>query len=266
MIVNAVRKRKSDVLLEFGEDSVLLIDPALVKKFGLRPDSEFDLAELLKQNEPFSRKRAASCALDYLEKSSRSVKQLTEHLFSKNLQASVIEETVKELLSRNLLNDRDLASRVTENMISSGKSLRKTKEKLYRAGIGREVIAETASAVDGTAERGNLMEFLKRKNESLRRTPPLLRREKMIRSAVSAGFCASDASGIAEELTADDDPADYEDYYMELGRRRLRALMDKDLTEKELRKRFVSEMRKKGSPMGFIDECLREAEDSESDG
>lgn len=265
MIVNAIRKRKNDILLEFGDDSVLMIDPCLVKKFSLAPEREFDLAELLRENEAFSRKKAAGYALDYLEKSSRSVRQLRDHLFSKNLQASVIEDIIKELISKNLLNDRDLASRVAEGMISSGRSLRKTKEKLYRSGIDPDMIAETTSFVDTPTETDNLRSFIRKKNETLKRYPPAIRREKMIRSAVSAGFSASAASGEAEAVTAQDDPNDFGDYYKEAGRRRLRTLMGKGLSEKDLRKRFTADMMKKGSPRVFIDECLREAEDDGCD-
>lgn len=263
LIVNAIRKRKNDTLLEFGDGSVLLVDPELVRRMGLEADSGFDLKELLRENEEFSRRRAAEYALDYLEKSPRSVKQVTDHLFSKNLQASAVRQTVEKLTGAGLLNDRDLARNTAESMASSGRSLRKIREKLLRKGIDDDTIRENTSFLDSGTEEANLREFLRKKNESLKRYPPAVRREKLARSAVSAGFSSSDALRAAGELTGRDDPEDYGDYYRDTGEKRLRELLAKGLSEKELRRRFASDMRKKGSPPRFIDECLRHIEEEE---
>ena len=261
MIVNAIRKRKNDTLLEFGDGSVLLVDPALVKRMGLEADSEFDLNELLRANEEFSRRQAAECALDYLEKSPRSVKQVTDRLFSKNLQASVVRQTVERLIGAGLLNDRELAHSTAESMASSGRSLRRIREKLLRSGMDEDTVREGTSFVDEEKEGANLREFINRKNDSLKRFPPVIRREKLIRSAVSAGFSSSDAVRASQEITSKDDPLDYGDYYITLGDKKLRDLRAKGLSEKELRRRFASEMKKKGSPSRFIEECLGHTEE-----
>ncbi|MBO4360250.1 MAG: RecX family transcriptional regulator [Eubacteriaceae bacterium] len=265
LIVNAIRKRKNDTLLEFGEGSVLLIDPSLVEKLSLEPDGEFDLALLLSLNEPYSRKRAAAYALDYLERSARSTRQLTDHLFSKNIQASVISETVDKLVAKNILNDRDLAERLAGDMIGSGRSLRRTREKLRRRGLDGDTIAESTSFAEGAIEEGNLKGFIRSKNESLRRYPPLIRKEKLIRSAVSAGFSSSAAAREADGITRGEDPSEYGDYYRALGEKRLRELEKKDLSRRELTGRFTSEMLAKGCPRRIIDECLQKAQNGRKD-
>lgn len=264
MIANSLTRKKDVMILNYGDDTDLLIDPALKDRLGLCADCEFDLPLLLRENEAFALSRAREYALVYLTAGARTEKQVRDHLLSKHLQRKAVDDTVKMLLSHNYINDKDYASHTTEEMLLSGKSRNRIESKLRDRGIGRELASGMKETVDNDTELKNLSAFLRKKNASLIKYPPVLRKEKLIRSAVSQGFSSSQTVRITEEIL-DEDENDYTLFYTELIDRRIRELMKKELTEKELRYRLSGEMRLKGAPPKLIGERLDTILNEEND-
>lgn len=257
MILNSINIKKDSAIINYDEDHLLLIDKALIKKYDLSEDKEFNLNALLSDNEEFSKQLAKEYALTYISYCMRSEYQVYEYLIKKHIQKKAALYAVNLLKSHNYINDKDFAIVFFENMKLSGKSKIYISQKLKQKGIDEAIIEEVLCEYDENSLYQNARKFLQSKNNSLKKYPPKIRQEKLYRSALSQGFSADMVKNITDELLKSDN-SDFDDYYIELSKKKIASLQKKNLSEKELRLKAYTYLLPKGTPKEIIDEMLNE--------
>lgn len=260
MILNSIIYKKDGAILNYGEENSLLIDNTLIKKYNLQPDKEFNINEILSDNEEYAKQLAKEYALNFLSYAARSEKQVYEHLRKKHIQKRAVEATVEMLKSHNYINDNDFASVFCENMKLSGKSKRYISQKLTEKGIAPLIIEDVLQCYTTDEQFHNAQRFLESKNKSMKKYPPKIRKEKLYRSALSQGFSQDTVQKITNELLKDED-SDFDDYYKALILKKVSSLKRKNLTDKELKLKAYTALLPKGTPKDLIDSIIENYED-----
>lgn len=137
--------------------------------------------------------------LKILSRRAHSIQELRTKLLKKGFMRKDTDESIKECLRMNLLNDHLLAEDYTEELKSRGCGPYKIKMMLYKKGIDKDTINEVATG-DEDEETGLALEVLARKLKSLaKETDPVKRREKAFRFMISRGFSSNVIRKVFEE-------------------------------------------------------------------
>ena len=86
--------------------------------------------------------------------------------------------------------------------------------------------------------------------------PQQLRRDKLLRAALSQGYGISDASDIISDIFSAEEADDYEDYYAALINKKILILQNKELSNEAISKKIYAEFIPKGAKASIIKECL----------
>lgn len=139
-------------------------------------------------------------ALKILSRRAHSVQELRTKLFKKEFTRRDIDETIKECLRLNLVNDQLLAEDYAEELKSRGCGPYKVKMMLYKKGIDKDTISEAAASTEDE-EIELATEILGRKLKSLaREADPAKRREKAFRFMISRGFSSNVIQKLFENI------------------------------------------------------------------
>lgn len=257
MILNSITQKRGYALIYYDEGRCLLTDKKLAAKLEI--NEPFDLTLLLKENELFATNFSEQLALSYLLKFPCSEKKLKEYLLGKGIQKRAVETTLQKLKDYHYLNDEAFAEYFTQSCIEQGKGEKYIRRKLKEKGIGDELSQKALGLYSKEEQNENAKRFLESKNRSLKKYPPAIRKEKLYRSGIQAGFSSSDVVKTVNELINQDNN-DFDDYYIPLINKKIYALQKKGLTDREINQKIMAEFRKKGAEQALIRKCLDEAE------
>ncbi len=253
MILNSITQKRGYALIYYGDGHCLLTDKKLADK--LETNKPFDLALLLEENEKFATDFSEQLALSYLLRFPCSEKKLKEYLLGKHFQKKAIEKTMQRLRDYRYLDDETFAEHFTQNCIDQGKGEKYIRQKLREKGIPAEIVQKALSMYSREMQLENAKSFLEGKNKSLKKYPPEIRKEKLYRSGIQAGFSTNDVIGTVNELIAQDTD-NFDDYYIPLINKKISALEKKGLTGREIKQKITAEFRQKGAEQSLIQKCL----------
>lgn len=114
-------------------------------------------------------------------------------------------QTAHELESLGLINDRNYAFEKAEYYHSIGNSLYQIDQKLYKAGIPPELIAQACDALSGDQELSNAKALARRLARSLKTQSVRQRRRTIMQKLISRGYSVDAAREASEELEFEED-------------------------------------------------------------
>ena len=188
MLIKNISIKKDCAVIDYDDNKKLLIDPSLIQKLDLSIDKDIRASVLLKANEEFSYEYAMNAAIKYLSYSMRSKAQVEKHLQAKYIQRSCIQRVVDKLTDYKYIDDMAYSKIYTADAINSKKGKEYIKNKLKLKGVDNNTINEALLSYDDNELYNNAFILLSRKNTSLARFPQTVRREKLMRSAISQSF------------------------------------------------------------------------------
>lgn len=256
MFIKSISIKKDCAILEYDENKKLLIDPKLISVLNIKNGEEVTGALLLKENESFAYEYAMDAAAKYLSYSMRSEEQLKKHLGSKHLQLSCIDRVIEKLKDYKYIDDLSYSKIYTSDAASSKKGKAYIKNKLREKGVADENIVKALLIYSDEEAHVNARSFLEKKNVSLLKYPQQLRRDKLLRAALSQGYGISDASDIISDIFSAEEADDYEDYYAALINKKILILQNKELSNEAISKKIYAEFIPKGAKASIIKECL----------
>ncbi len=257
LLITYTEKKKEGLIALFSDDSKVLLDYKVAEKFGAFKGAFVNTKELYAANKAFSDKAAIRFALDSLAKSSKTVKQMRDKLKAKFLCEESVEYALNRLIEAGYLNDSEYCESFISLSLQAGKGKNYIKNKLAEKGIPSALIANAMEKIDSEAEAANLRAMLKKQNELLKKYPLPVRREKLLRKAVSAGFSIGQASAVIEELFSCEASEDFEDYFYPLVQKKLKRFGDK-YTPDQIKIKLYAEFIPKGADKSLIDRCIED--------
>lgn len=255
MIINSIIYKKDGAVINYSDDFNLLVDTAVVKKYGLKEEGVFNISEILSANEDYAKNIAKEYTLNFLSYAARSEKQVYTYLRKKHIQKQAVTDVIELMKAHNYINDTDFASAFCENMKLSGKSKMYIAQKLKEKGIDPMIIDVVLQSYNPDEQYSNAERFLTAKNKSLKKYPPQIRKEKLYRSALSQGYNSDMVQKITDKLL-DEEDSDFDEYYKELITKKITSLKKKNLSDKELKIKAYTALLPKGAPKDMIDEVI----------
>ncbi|MDP3829743.1 MAG: regulatory protein RecX, partial [Ignavibacteriaceae bacterium] len=150
MIIEQIRSKDGEtIIVELEDKRKLYLSIEVVLKNGLRKGDNLDedlFNYLIRENQKyFVRKKA----LDLLARRAHSTFELKIKLMQRKYERELIEELLRELTTKNFLNDKDFALQyVNERILLRKSGKQKLKAELIKKGIHQEIITEVISNLD----------------------------------------------------------------------------------------------------------------------
>lgn len=170
MIITAVQKRRTKVLLFFNNSEQLLINYEVFLESGLYKGDSVDktkLNSLAKDDEIFN---AKSSAYRYLGNRNHSTFEIKQKLKKKGYSNQIIDEVTSSLIQNGYLNDIQFTHSFIQNRIErKHEGLIKIKSELLKRGVSSEIIASAIEDYSGdTIHSDNAKILLEKKYISLK--------------------------------------------------------------------------------------------------
>lgn len=118
---------------------------------------------------------------------------------------AVAEQAADELVSAGLIDDRRFASEKADYYQSCGLSRRQVQDKLYKAGIDRQIIQEACASLSEDKERSNASQMAVRLARTIKNKSVREQRRAVVSKLVSRGYSYEAAKDAAEDLVFEDD-------------------------------------------------------------
>lgn len=148
-IVKYQKLKQNKYQVIFDDDSKYDFYDDLILKYGLlikKELSKSELDKLIKENIDYE---AFEVAVTYLNKKLRTKQEIIKYLKKREYSSSVIDNTIKLLESRNLINDLFVATCYTNDQINFNlKGPYKIKEELSKMGVSDDIINEVINYQD----------------------------------------------------------------------------------------------------------------------
>lgn len=257
MKIIKITKKKTAVILEFEEDLRLAADPVYVSKNKIQIGSDIGLEDFVKDNEQYLYQTALDAAFNYLSYAPRTEKQIYDHLTKKYIEQSIIKKVIEKLKEYKYADDESYAA----NYVSYGSAAKKGKQylkrKLKQKGVSEKHIEKSLESYDEATEMENARSFIDKQNTLLKKYPPLIRKEKIIRKAAAQGFSFELLSELIREIISDEDDETYEDYFAKRIDKKCALYIKKGLEAKEIRTKLYAEFLPQGAKKGIIDERMQ---------
>jgi regulatory protein len=146
------------------------------------------------------RVKALKKAFDLLSRRDHSRSELKTKLYSRKFSGASIEHALNECERLNLINDHKFAIRYVAELKFKGYGIFRLREKLYRKGIGKEIIETVLADLDVDEEKTAARESMEKKLRQLRReTDEQKKRQKLYRHLISRGFSSDTVRELLNE-------------------------------------------------------------------
>ena len=140
MKVTATEKKKKHCNVTFENGKTFVISRELVKKYGLEPDCDVDMHEILQKNEEYAYTYALDYAFRLLGISAKTYREMKNKLYDKNIQSSAVNSVMSRLEELGYINDSVYAEDFAEYKMESMLSRRAIVSKLKEKGVAPELI------------------------------------------------------------------------------------------------------------------------------
>lgn len=170
MIITAVQKRRTKVLLFFNNSEQLLINYEVFLSSGLYKGDFLDktkLNSLVKEDEIFN---AKTSAYRYLGNRNHSSFEIKQKLQKKGHSNQIISEVISKLKQNGYLSDLEYTHSFIQNRLErKHEGLIKIKTELFKRGVSSEIITSAIENYSGdTIQYDNAKILLKKKYRSLK--------------------------------------------------------------------------------------------------
>ncbi len=170
MIITALQRKGSNVLICFDEGEPITLDYRTVLDNGLRKNDKIDekLFERLVSESIFLKTKDSAFRL--LGRRLHSTSELRTKLIKKKFPKETIEKVLADLTETALLNDEQFAIEyLEERSVKKKIGLNKLKAELFKKGIERKIIDNVLLSVDSDLSYKQALELAKRKKVVLER-------------------------------------------------------------------------------------------------
>ncbi len=257
MKVLKITKKKTAVIIEFEENLCLTADFVYVSKNKIEIGSEIGLDDFIKDNEQYLYQTALDAAFNYLSYAPRTEKQISDHLAKKYIEQTIIKKVLDKLKEYKYADDETYAA----NYVSYGSAAKKgrqyLKRKLKQKGVSEKHIEKSLESYDEETETENARSFIEKQNALLKKYPPIIRKEKIIRKAAAQGFSFELLSELIREIILDEEDETYEDYFAKKIDKKYALYIKKGLKTKEIRTKLYAEFLPQGAKKAIIDERMQ---------
>lgn len=165
MIITALQRKGSNVLICFDESEPITLDYRTVLDNGLRKNDSIDeiFFERLVSESIFLKTKDSAIRL--LGRRHHSTSELRIKLIQKKFPKDIIEKVLADLTDKALLNDEQFAiAYLEERSVKKKIGLNKLKAELFKKGIERKIIDNVLLSVDPELSYEQALELAKRKN------------------------------------------------------------------------------------------------------
>lgn len=208
MIITALQRKGSNVLICFDEDEPITLDYRTVLDNGLRKNDKIDekIYERLVSESIFLKTKDSAFRL--LGRRHHSTSELRTKLIKKKFPKETIEKVLADLTDQTLLNDEQFAiAYLEERSVKKKIGLNKLKAELFKKGIERKIIDNVLLGVDNELSYEQALELAKRKKLTLQGKEKDKRKlkSKIFSFLSSRGFESDVIMKVLNNIDADDD-------------------------------------------------------------
>ena len=208
MRITSVRKRRSDVEIEFEDQSKIYVGYKVVIDNGLRRNDELDdeqIKQLLQQSEKLKIKDSA---FRLLGRRAHSVFELSQKLTRKKYKKELIESVLSELKTNGYLDDNNFTDAFIKERLEKRKSGKnKIKAELMKRGVNQQSIDLVLSNIDNSVSEETALELARKKLKSLmnRESDKRKIKQKIFSFLFSKGFETEIILKVVNQLKLDED-------------------------------------------------------------
>ncbi|MCF6174867.1 MAG: recombination regulator RecX [Victivallaceae bacterium] len=146
------------------------------------------------------RAKALKKAFDLLSRRDHSRSELKTKLYSRKFSSASIEHALNECERLGFIDDHNFATRYVAELQFKGYGIFRLREKLYRKGIGKEIIETVLAGIDVDEEKTAARESMEKKLRQLRReTDEQKKQQKLYRYLISRGFSSDTVRELLNE-------------------------------------------------------------------
>ncbi len=191
MIITALLRKGSNVLVCFDESEPVTLDYRTVIDNGLRENDKIDEKKYDRLIAESIFLKTKDSAYRLLGRRHHSTSELRTKLIKKNIPKGIIEKVLAELTEKDLLNDEQFAiAYLEERSVKKKIGHNKIKSELFKKGIDRKIIENLLLGIDSDLSYEQALELAKRKKSVLERkgTDKKKMRAKIFSFLSSRGF------------------------------------------------------------------------------
>lgn len=256
MKITKIEKKKRLYLLGPDQDQQLYITEDTIVRFMLSKDKEITAEELTEIQSYAQFSYGKNLALYHLSFKQRTTKEVRDYLTKHEIDETIREQVIDNLLADNWLNDRKYAETfIQSNLLSGDKGAYVLKQKLSQKGIAASILEELLQDTDFSSLAQKAAQKLLKKYEN--RLPQKALQDKIIQNLINKGFSYSEAKEAFQHLNIEQDEEEQE------------ALLFKELDKQyqkysrkyqgyELKQRLTQALARKGYDFSDIASALRE--------
>jgi regulatory protein len=168
MVITALQKKNSKVIVLFEDNSFCTIDYRIVVNNGLRINDFIDeeKKELLINESIFL--TAKDSAFRSLSRRAHSVYELKTKLIRKGWQKEIVQKVLDDLVNNNFLNDEQFAAAFVEERSRKNVGINKLKSELMKRGIDRKISESLLNTLDRNSSFESAFELAGKKYKQLK--------------------------------------------------------------------------------------------------
>lgn len=170
MIITALQRKGSNVLICFDESEPITLDYRTVLDNGLRKNDKIDekFFERLISESNFLKTKDS--AIRFLGRRHHSTYELKTKLIKKKYPREIIEKVISHLTDNDHLNDEEFAiAYLEERSVKKKIGINKLKAELFKKGIDRKIVDKVLLNVDSDLSHKHAFELARRKYLVLQR-------------------------------------------------------------------------------------------------
>lgn len=187
--ITVQKKNKERYNIFLDEEYAFSIDEAILISYHLRKGLEVDKEFLANMIDEDHIRKGYQAAINYLSYRMRSVKEVTDYLLKKELEAEVVTTIIERLTREKYLNDLEFARAFVQTRINlSLKGPGSIKRELIEKGIGEAEIVNSMELYTFEHQIEKAIIFLKKKYPAKLKTSRTEQERKLFTLLVSNGF------------------------------------------------------------------------------
>ena len=253
MKVIQIQQKKKYALLITDTDETIFVAKDYIKQNNISIDSDIAYQACTDANSQFAYQFAMDSAFNYLSYAARTEKQLRDHLSKKTLPSEVIEKVMEKLREYKYADDVTYADMFTKNAITDRKGKHYIQNKLRQKGVEDDKIEQALLQYDEDSEERNIIEYIDKQNQALKKYPPTIRKEKLFRKAMSRGFSTEQIANALNKIDKEDQN-DYSAYYTKLIDKKCENCIRKNMSKKDAFQKLYGYFARKGANSDLIRE------------
>ncbi|GAE36400.1 recombination regulator RecX [Halalkalibacter akibai] len=239
-----------------GEEYALSVDEDLLLKHGLKKGLELDEEKLIQLINEDEKKKAYFLAINFLSYRMRSVDEIRVYLRKKEKEEQHIDEVIKELLEKKLLDDQEFASSyVRSKQLTVLKGPMKLKQELIQKGVQESVIERALEQFTKSDQIEAMVKWLEKQNTTSAKKSNQALKEKLSIQLQSKGFSRDAIKEAVRQVDLENDKEEEWEAICFQGDKVKRKLEGK-YPDWEFKQRVKQNLYRKGFPMDLIERYI----------